>query len=615
MIQGSMEPFGHPPIFSFLLATATVIGCAGLGNTIIDRLSLRGETGLARLLPAVGIGIGVFSLLLFALGAARILRSETAFALLLLLLAISYKGRSRLRLLHSGIRARDLLSRGVNRAFIVIGAACFLFALVGASAPPTESDCLTYHLPVAATYAREGAIVGLGDTIRYSVFPQLIEMLFAFGFLTTGVFFGQFVNVFFGVLVALAAAALVREIAGEDDLALAAGVLVYAFPSVAAFSTRPLVDLPLAFYLLIEVLAVLRWVRTGNSSWMIAAGLAAGFALAVKYSGGVAVFLPVAAAFLARREGRPRALALFGAVSLLPALPWLARNFVETGNPVSPFQSGVFHGTNLDAFTAGELRRHLGDVAAHSARERLLLIRDLSFHHSPVILALLPVGLLLRSAWSRARALVLLWGGFLFVLSDLLLPHEWRFFLAPAVLLTAWSVACIPHAVRALGIPGPLLIVIVLVPCVLPNGAIVAREMKKLPVAVGLEAKDDYLRRRLDFYAVCECARSAIGPEARILSLQENRRYYFPGETAVATSSVRASFAYTMTDGEAAVEEMRTRGFTHLLINGNPYWRARRISTPLDDPSLLNKRFRPVCEANNVSLYELLPGDPLAAKP
>jgi 4-amino-4-deoxy-L-arabinose transferase-like glycosyltransferase len=97
----------------------------------------------------------------------------------------------------------------------------------------------------------------------------------------------------------------------------------------------------------------LKWVEgheIGKSQprWFVLAGLLAGFAAATKPNGLLLLLLLFFA--LAWGLGRVKTeigtsvvqLALFVFLAILPLGPWLAKNFVWTGNPFFPFFSALF---------------------------------------------------------------------------------------------------------------------------------------------------------------------------------------------------------------------------------------------------------------------------------
>ena len=112
-------------------------------------------------------------------------------------------------------------------------------------------------------------------------------------------------------------------------------------PAVLRLSHWAYIDLGTAFYTTAGLLCILRWRdANGRRLWLIMAALSTGFAVATKPNGLVAwLLLLFLFAWLAVREterGFSKILSncvLFVAVSALPFLPWLAKNWLQTGNP------------------------------------------------------------------------------------------------------------------------------------------------------------------------------------------------------------------------------------------------------------------------------------------
>jgi len=112
------------------------------------------------------------------------------------------------------------------------------------------------------------------------------------------------------------------------------------------------------------LLCILKWVESreiGKSQprWFVLAGLLAGFAAATKPNGLLLLLLLFFA--LAWGLGRVKTgigmtfvqLALFVFLAILPLAPWLAKNFVWTGNPFFPFFSAFFDGIRGGGEEAG----------------------------------------------------------------------------------------------------------------------------------------------------------------------------------------------------------------------------------------------------------------------
>ena len=143
------------------------------------------------------------------------------------------------------------------------------------------------------------------------------------------------------------------------------GLLGFLFwistPSVLRSSLWGYVELAIVFFTTAAVLCLLRWREDGqHASWLVLAGLAAGFACATNPDGWVAcllIFLLLAWQFARAPKRRFSTmiseLALFAVAVALPGLPWLAKNLYQTGNPFFPLLSGLFGANGAAARAPG----------------------------------------------------------------------------------------------------------------------------------------------------------------------------------------------------------------------------------------------------------------------
>ena len=216
--------------------------------------------------------------------------------------------------------------------------------------PPTARDELTHHLAIPWLYARAGRIIEV-PMAPYSYYPMLLDMLY-----TPWVYWGfdsvpKLIHGLFGFLTGLSLYAyLSRRMSAVYGLV---GFFFFiSLPSVLRLSHWAYVDLGTAFYTTAALLCLLRWreEQTGVQ-WLIMAALSAGFAGATKPNGWVAwLLLFFLFAWLSARKTRTgfgRTIAecmLFALVAVLPFLPWLAKNWLQTGNPFFPLLGGFFPG-------------------------------------------------------------------------------------------------------------------------------------------------------------------------------------------------------------------------------------------------------------------------------
>jgi hypothetical protein len=224
----------------------------------------------------------------------------------------------------------------------------FVTEIILCLVPPTARDELTHHLAIPQLYVRAGRIIEV-PMAPYSYFPMLLDMLY-----TPWVYWGydsvpKLIHGLFGFLTGLC---LYAHLSRRMNAVY--GLLGFFFfisvPSVFRLSHWAYVDLGTAFYTTAALLCILRWRdEKARGQWLIMAALSGGFAVATKPNGLVAwlllFFLLAWVSVRQTERGFGKILSnclLFAAVGALPFLPWLAKNWLQTGNPFFPLLSGFF---------------------------------------------------------------------------------------------------------------------------------------------------------------------------------------------------------------------------------------------------------------------------------
>jgi hypothetical protein len=330
-----------------------------------------------------------------------------------------------------------------------------------------------------------------------------------------------------------------------------------------------------------------------SSKWLLVIGAFCGFSLGVKYT---AVVVPLALglslAWTSRRDGfRVVAgrLSLLDVVTCAVTLPWLLKNWLTTGNPVYPF---FFPGVYWDAWRAWWYDRP-GSGLATTAPWRLLtapleatvLGKEGGEPYDATIGPLLLVALSLlvvvwRSLSREERAVaghLLFFSGVsyglwlaglarsaLLVQTRLLLPVFGLVAVLGAVALDRLAslrrpqldVGWLARAVMSLALA--LLLFSTLTAFLRAN---------PLPVALGLESRDDYLTRRLGVYQVALTAVNALPPDSRVVFLWEPRSYACRVECwpdALLDRFLHLTYLYP--DADAIARTWAEAGVTHVLL-------------------------------------------------
>ena len=242
--------------------TLTLSYC--LGARVLRPLGLTmGRAERSASATALGLGLVAYCCLLLALvGLYRPL--VVIVALLLVALLLRNDLRRGVGALVAGARAiraqADTVSRGAKGLTAVLALA-LLAAALGALTPPHHFDALAYHLTAPARALQTGWLAPQPD-VPYGNLPLTVELLFGIGLAFGSDAFAQLLHLSFGLLTAMTLWALARH-AFDRATAWLAVALFLGTPLVTVWARVANVDLPLACFLLLATLAV---VRAGEAS-------------------------------------------------------------------------------------------------------------------------------------------------------------------------------------------------------------------------------------------------------------------------------------------------------------------------------------------------------------
>ena len=356
-------------LFCGLTATATGTGLRILRALRVAEALSAGE----RLVFGMGLGYGVLALLMLGMGLVGLIYLPVGLGVLALLVALAagpVAGELRradpvLRLCHivGQVRYPPTLFLTVVLA-VTVGA-----ALTRALVPVATQDDLMYHLALPRRYIEHHAVLFFPDS-TYSLFPQLMEMLYTWGLLLGSDRLAVLFAFGAGLLGALAAGLfaarhLTPASGGQGEADRPGPWQVLPLLVVALFLTAPLTgyvlraantDLAQASFDLLAVYAFFLAMpapdsgpRPNSRGLLALAGLCAGLAFSVKYYGfvvGVALGVALPMLYHRRRVGAGvlACVLSFGVPFVALAALWLVRNYVWAGNPVWPLAGGIFDG-------------------------------------------------------------------------------------------------------------------------------------------------------------------------------------------------------------------------------------------------------------------------------
>ena len=598
----------------------------GVGSLVLSYvLTHEPTTQLERLPFASALGLGIVAVTFLVLGGIGGLRPMFAFMLLATLsvvAAIGYWQWPRNLPMSSpspdGDARRGMLSWVTPPIFVLLA----LLTLTRALTPPVAWDALVYHLTEPQRYIDAGRIVG-GIDVPHFYFPSLVEQLYTGVILIRGDIAAQLVHFVFALIGFLALYVFLRERHGSRT-AWAGIALLASVPTLWSLAGEPYVEWALLTYVFLTFWALLNALERVPSPlrgegqdegdgrphqmtvrWIWVSGCCAGFAMGVKYT---AVF-PVAALALVllwaicRRRSENNAFpsladaASWALVALAAALPWYAKTWALTGNPVYPFLLG---GWNWDAWRAEWFTRASTGLILEPTRlltapfELSALATEGTELYdatlSPLLLAFLPLLLLLRGArvaWAGAAVLVVAVGyaGWLFGAAQSELLLQGRLLLPVVPVLVALLAVALSRSGRltlpALRTSFLLEAVVALVLGINALGMTLSWVADPpVPYFAGAESRAAYLSRHLGaYYRAMDHINTVAPPESKVLLLWEPRSLLCRVECQpdALLYNWRDLLRRNNDDPAAIAHAVRMQGYSHVLLNGAG---LRYFSTP-----------------------------------
>jgi hypothetical protein len=497
------------------LAAVQALAWFGLGWLALRRLRT-GERTLDAL-NAIGAGAVGFALLTFALGLLGLLYTAP-----ILVATLAAAAAGALVALPAGRRlnVRAALDRPRwQLALIAVLAATAVVGLVATGAPVNGFDALAYHVSVPAVYEEQHEVLELPWS-WHSYQPFTVEMLITDGLLLWDTVQGAFAS-FLLVVAATAAVVVGGRMVGGTGLGLVAGAIFGTQPLVAWEATAALVDGGIAFASALAALNLLVWARTGQATPLVLAGAFAGAAAGMKYVGlFVALAVGLATLLIAGSRVRLSTIAAVAVPGALVALPWYAKNWVLTGNPLFPFvfgglsesaQNGIedtvgaygFGRTPLDALLLPV--RLVTDSQAFDGADWL----------SPLVLVF-PLLALLDRTRRRGVLIALACCGF-YLVCWFLTSQQARFLIPMLPVLSVLAALGVAATLRA-GPAGRALAIAGAATTILFGLAVfAAHSLQFVPVVAGVESRERFLADRTAYYDGITWLNRRLGDDETVL--------------------------------------------------------------------------------------------------
>jgi len=221
--------------------------------------------------------------------------------------------------------------------------------------PPTFYDSMMYHLAVPNYYMLHGGIVPWDNNFNASL-PLNGEMIFLFSLLSGTVFTPKLLSLFYGIIIIILLTQWYRESFGGRKYFLP-GLLFLTIPQISFLMSSSKTDIVGMLFLLMGIRSFFYYLRDRRSgNFLVLSGVFWGLAIGTKYIFAfylIGFFLSLLFLREFKFRDKYRAVMKISLIVVLCMAPWFMKNIVTTGNPVYPYLSSYFGGSNWDN-TQGE---------------------------------------------------------------------------------------------------------------------------------------------------------------------------------------------------------------------------------------------------------------------
>lgn len=461
------------------------------------------------------------------------------------------------------------------------------------STPPVMYDALNYHLAFPDHWLSAGGFVEY-PRHGFSYYPSSHGMLYTYALATVGPWGASAIHFWLGVLATATAASLGARLGGWRT-AVWAGACFALTPAVLEVSTYASADLAVAAWGGAGAAVILRETvhRTMIRSWAIG-GFLLGCAMAAKYLALAIVFVPALAAAVvmaaSNRPRRPVRLMFATAFSVaIPLLPWLARNFAWTGNPLHPYLHQIFGGLPTGMSVGAEII-NAGETTPGSLVWALQAIGGLGVRTfeplrqggflGPHWLLLLGAALLfalhrwpsrhnnaeqrlIAGLWVFTIAGVIAWGALV----------QMARFLLPVLVVAAPLAGSAAHALvssRRAVVRASFWTLLTFIFIVNSSMIATRQNFERLGVASGLIGAEEYMRTWISYFPVIDHLNQELPPGSRVLFVAEARSFYVDPPVVIEDplhTPMLVEVASQTGSARGIAAHLDGLGITHVMVN------------------------------------------------
>lgn len=560
----------------------------GLGKRLLTALCGTGTDTCYEKLFSVSLGLGMFNLIVFIMGIAGLI--YPSLILLLLVSGIAVEARSVRKIVLDFAAGANAL-RSWDPVMVLLGALGLAYSLVPALSPPTSWDALAYHLPIPKQYAESHGISFI-PSMAMKQCSIGMEML-SCAALSLGIdVLPQLFSYMTEILVVYALFLFVKRNFTEYAARLSV-VVMAVMPVALGIGGVTNNDFSVCLFSLLAIVSFFEYRAEKRSRWLYLMAAFCGFALTAKMTGFITLtWLLLSLLYVSIRDKEPvpkKTILTAAVILILFGSSAYIKNYMWTNNPVFPYLSGIFRGSDASALSVIkkynlEVRMTEGVEATVLNFVRLpyyLIVRQERYQYQPhyfvmsaAMIFLLRI-LLVRRRFAFQELHLMLFILYFAVIWFFGGTQLWRFALLVLpfmiFLVVKWS---LDHDTRKLQVVSLMLLSVNAAPLLAWNVNNQLFGMLSLP---SLEkknagARDQYLDKSLDHYNVYKYINETLAPDAKILLFREIRGYYLERPYMWGDPLNQSAIVYEQFPNALALfNHLKKYGITHIVINENIY--------------------------------------------
>ena len=571
----------------------------GLGSVLRRIIDLESLDRTFLLTIDAALGASIWSLIWFVFGCTNLLKSPVALGLLIVGISLGvFAIFQQIKIRRESQNIEKSLISLIGKAIVGIVIA---LGFISSLAPITGKDALVYRLAVPQLFVRAGGFVD-GGTNFLSHVALGAEMNSTWGMLVgnlinqeVGESAFSLISFAYFLLLLMAVYGVARQPGLSADWSWIATAIVASIPTMFQVATSCYVDHALALYVLLGAYFIGAWWKSEEPKSLIFAAIFLGAALAVKF---IAVFACVTIFVLimlkvrdAQKHNSPNANQLFlhGILMLIAAgflaSPWYFKTWSKTGSPIFPSYAHLWK-SSAPGWDAERSKlwqyslSHYGDP--QNIFDYLLTPLKVSTVAQPEILKkydgvlgisiLVGLPLLILGLWKlmpdiSVKVLSGIAAGWYFCW---LFSSQQLRFLMPAIPLLTLAIVAVAASIQ---VKKNWLLKGLILSSVIPGLLVILvwfLEANPVLAALGGEAREEYLQRRLEFYPFYQAANNLLPADAKIWlinvrndTVHLERAYFADYFFEDFTISKMVKEASSIGQLKANIKAM---GITHLLV-------------------------------------------------